>query len=55
MEDRTFQSSKISSGWIMYKGVLFIILVVFCLGTGCQNGHKSQSWAPKQHKAPGRK
>jgi hypothetical protein len=36
----------------MYKDVLFIALPAFCLETGCQNGHKSQSWAP-QHK-PGK-
>jgi hypothetical protein len=39
----------------MYKSVIFMVLIAFVVEMGCQNGHKQQSWAPKQHKPPGTK
>ncbi len=30
----------------MNKTIVFIILLVFALEMGCQNGHKNQSWHP---------
>ncbi len=53
MADRPFQSSTQNSGLVMYKSILIITPLAFCIETGGQNGQKSQSWAPTQYK-PGK-